>query len=111
MKHAQKAALIILSLCLVMVIAACSKKQEAASGIKLGATIPLTGDLAAWGTREKNGILLALDEVNAKRSPANRFHVIIEDTKSQPAGGFLAYAGQLCKFVYQFFYGRGDFGH
>lgn len=90
MKHAQKTALVILSLCLVIIAGACSKKQEATTGIKLGATIPLTGDLAAWGNREKNGILLALEEVNATRTPANRFNVIIEDTKSQPAGGVTA---------------------
>ncbi len=67
---------------------ACSRQnQTSKKGIGIGATVPLTGDLAAWGNREKNGILLAIDEVNAQRKPANKFKLHMEDTKSSPSVG------------------------
>lgn len=93
MKHnmLQKTVYVIIAASVVMLAGACSKKKEADSpGIKIGATIPLTGDLAAWGNREKNGVLLALEEINATRSSTNRIEVIIEDTKSQPTAGVSA---------------------
>lgn len=90
-KMIQRMLYVAIAVIVVVWIGGCSKKKESTTtGIKLGATIPLTGDLAAWGNREKNGILLAMDEVNANRSPADRFEVIVEDTKSQPAAGVTA---------------------
>lgn len=75
----------------ILLINACSRQENASlTGIKIGATVPLTGDLAAWGNRQKNGILLALEEVNAQRDAANQFHLSLEDTKSQPAAGVSA---------------------
>lgn len=86
----QKTLFVFIAAFLAMSMGACTKQETTPSGIKIGATIPLTGDLAAWGNREKNGILLALEEVNASRSSANRIEVIMEDTKSQPAAGVSA---------------------
>lgn len=80
-----------IAICMILLTSSCTQNQKTAQpGIKLGVTIPLTGDIAAWGNRAKNGILLATDETNAKRSPSNRFEVIIEDTKSQPQAGVVA---------------------
>lgn len=41
----------------------CSKQPDVA---KLGATFPLTGEVASYGQKAKNGIQLAVDEINQK---------------------------------------------
>lgn len=82
MKHAQKAALVILTLCLVIIAGACSKKQVATTGVKIGALLPLTGDNASYGVDCRKGMELALEEYNA----ANKQKAVIffEDTKADP---------------------------
>ncbi|RMD57361.1 MAG: hypothetical protein D6828_03820 [Nitrospirae bacterium] len=46
------------------------KKQEPET-IKIGAILPLTGDAAQYGEWAKNGISLAVDEINAKKNFQN----------------------------------------
>jgi len=73
---------------LVLFFVGCSRNEKLKpDGIKIGVALPLTGDLAAWANRAKNGILLATEEVNKSRNPKDQFKLIIEDTKSQPSGG------------------------
>ena len=50
--------------------------------IKIGAILPLTGDLSAIGEGERRGLLMAVDSVKA-RHPDHEFELIIEDFASE----------------------------
>lgn len=51
--------------------------------IKIGAALALTGDASAWGEAERNGINLALSEINKKGGiGGKKMEVVFEDTKS-----------------------------
>lgn len=47
----------------ILLFSSCSKQPDV---IKLGATFPLTGEVASYGVKAQRGIQLALDEQNAK---------------------------------------------
>lgn len=68
--------LIILSIVLVA-FNGCAKKD--ASVIKIGAILPLTGDLASYGQNSKNAIELAVLEIQEKSGPD--IEMIFEDDK------------------------------
>jgi branched-chain amino acid transport system substrate-binding protein len=78
----QSAFLFIVTICLMLVTGACTKKQETATEIKIGALLPLTGDNGSYGVDCRKGMELALEEYNA----ANKQKVVIffEDTKAEP---------------------------
>jgi ABC-type branched-subunit amino acid transport system substrate-binding protein len=70
-------------LLLTFIIPAC--KQEAKI-YRLGAVLPLTGSMEAYGRNVKNGLMLALDEINAaggiKRrgeTEGKKIDILIED--------------------------------
>lgn len=42
------------------------KTREEAKEIKIGAILPLTSDIAAYGENARNGILLAVEEINGR---------------------------------------------
>jgi len=51
--------------------------------IKIGAALALTGDASTWGEAEKNGINLAVNEINSNGGVnGKRIEVVFEDTKS-----------------------------
>jgi branched-chain amino acid transport system substrate-binding protein len=52
------------------------KKIETTSDIKLGATFPLTGEVASYGQKAKRGIEMAVEEINAKGGVLGRKVVI-----------------------------------
>lgn len=54
-------AILLISLSFVFIVG-CEKKEEGA--IKLGATFPLTGEVASYGQKAKRGIEMAVAEVN-----------------------------------------------
>ncbi|MDD5193240.1 MAG: penicillin-binding protein activator [Candidatus Nanoarchaeia archaeon] len=59
--------------------------------IKLGVTIPLTGDLANFGAGEKDAIEIAVDEINSNGGINGRkIELIIEDTKCDAKEGVSA---------------------
>jgi branched-chain amino acid transport system substrate-binding protein len=59
--------------------------------VKLGALIHLTGDLASQGTAFRQGIELAVSEINSNRLPTDRtLEVIFEDTALKPELAFKA---------------------
>jgi len=60
------------------------KQQEDKSQnvIKIGAVLPLTGDIASYGTDTKNGIDLAIDLVNSKQKKY-KFVVEYHDSKGE----------------------------
>jgi len=61
---------------------------EAKADIKIGAILPLTGDLASKGKMRETAISLAVDEVNEYFTQAGysyRLQLIVRDSKSDPA--------------------------
>ena len=51
----------------------------------IGANLELSGESAPWGQDSKNGIELALKEVNANPQQRIKLKVVFEDDKSEPA--------------------------
>jgi branched-chain amino acid transport system substrate-binding protein len=69
---------VVLAVCLGMFSSGCKEKKDT---IKIGAILPLTGNLSAIGTGEKKGIELAYDSIK-KQYPNKNIIVIYEDFKS-----------------------------
>lgn len=82
---------VLLSLLLVLfslAIFSCVKKPEQPKEIKIGAILPLTGDAASWGASAKEGIDLAVSEINAKGGAGGiKVAIVYEDTQAQPEKG------------------------
>ena len=72
-------------------------KKEAVSlvssePIKIGAVISLTGFAAPWGEYARNGINLAVKEINEKGGIDGRMvEVVVEDDQTDPKGSVAAY--------------------
>lgn len=65
------------------------KKSE--NTIKIGSTLPLTGNSAVWGVPTKEGIELAMHNYNAKGGyKGSKIEVVFEDTKADPKTGVSA---------------------
>ncbi len=58
--------------------------------IKIGAILPLTGPASSFGQYVKEGIDLALEEIN-KKPNSRRLQVIFEDSKGNPSDAISAY--------------------
>jgi branched-chain amino acid transport system substrate-binding protein len=65
-----------------------SRKPEG-KVIKIGAILPLTGPAASFGEYAKDGIDLAVEEIN--KSSNLKFAVVYEDSKGQPKEAIAAY--------------------
>ncbi|MBX3538952.1 MAG: ABC transporter substrate-binding protein [Chelatococcus sp.] len=63
---------------------------SAAEEIKIGTVLPMTGDAASYGTWMRNGMNIAVDQINAKWGPERKLTVIYEDSKSNPRDGVAA---------------------
>lgn len=67
----------------------CAKKEE--KEIRIGVTLPLTGDAAIWGQSQKDGYDLALSHINARGGINGKKIVLIyEDDKGLPKDGVAA---------------------
>jgi branched-chain amino acid transport system substrate-binding protein len=74
----------------LLLVNGCEKKEP--ETIKIGAILPLTGQLSEVGENAKNGILLALDEVNEKlKTEEKEFKIITEDSKTNPKDAVAAF--------------------
>ncbi len=72
---------LILSLCFILALGACKeekKKPQEKPVVKIGAILPLSGDLAVWGNSEKQGILLAQE--NLSKDLKNKYEIVFEDS-------------------------------
>jgi branched-chain amino acid transport system substrate-binding protein len=66
----------------------CSTALAAAKEARLGFALSMTGAAAAYGETQKNGALLAIDEINAQAAQDGiRIVPIFEDDASQPQQG------------------------
>ncbi len=75
---------LLLCLCAFLAFTACDNKKETASNIKptikIGAILPLSGDLAIWGNSEKQGLLLAKE--NLPPELKNQYELVFEDSSN-----------------------------
>ena len=68
-----------------------SEKMQKPEIIKIGAILPLTGNLAFIGKLNKNGMDLAVEDINSRGGMENKkIQVIYEDSKSSSAEGVSA---------------------
>lgn len=80
---------VVMAALMCLVLAGCGKSQgggkpaDAKGAVVIGAVLPLTGGIATYGQECKNGIELAVDEVNARGKVPMK--VIFEDNKSEPS--------------------------
>ena len=82
--------LIISVACLIFITTGCSKRES--EEIKIGATLPLSGDAAVWGNNTKEGIELALQELNNQGGVLGKnVRVVYEDTEALPEKGVSAF--------------------
>ena len=80
---------LILSLCMVLALTACGEKAETPKEnekpvIKIGAILPLTGNLGAIGEASKKAIMMALED-NLKESNRYNYEIVFEDNQMSPA--------------------------
>lgn len=90
----RKARIIIgIALCvsLVLGVSLVSCRTDGTEDIKIGVILPLTGSAAQWGGPARDGILLAVDDVNAKGGIKGRkLSLEIEDDRCDPTTGVSA---------------------
>lgn len=74
----------------LVLIGGCERKPAGSRDHTIGMLAPLTGNAARFGESQRNGVQLALDEVNAAEG-GPRFRLVIEDTKSEPSTALTAF--------------------
>ena len=65
--------------------------EDKSGEISIGVVLPLTGHQASTGQLMKQGLNLALDEINSSRLRHTKLKFIIEDNTSTPEGAVAAY--------------------
>ena len=79
----KKVTLTALALAAIFCVSGCSKKDS--DSIKIGGVFPLTGGVSVYGVECKNGIDLAIDEINAAGGVDGKQIVLIsEDDEGNP---------------------------
>src|SRR6185295_4248891 len=77
--------LCLLGIAAVLVMTSCSPKASEGTEIVVGVYGSLTGTDATFGTSSRNGVEMAMDEVNkAGGVLGKQIHVIVEDDQSKP---------------------------
>ena len=70
-------------LCAVLAIASCDREQSNKPVIKIGATLPLTGNLSYIGQGAKNTLSMVLDKWS-KLDTKYKYEIVFEDDALQP---------------------------
>ncbi|NQT94145.1 MAG: penicillin-binding protein activator [Lentisphaerae bacterium] len=84
--------LVVVAVALVAIFFVWNNGQQDPGVIRIGATLPLSGDAAVWGKNTQEGIDLAVEEINASGGVLGRKLVIVyEDTKALAKEGVTAY--------------------
>jgi branched-chain amino acid transport system substrate-binding protein len=90
MKKSILVAGMVLSLVVILLMTGCQKKDKGT--IKIGAILPLTGNLAQNGIAPQQGMLIAADEINnAGGINGKKIELIFEDSQGKPDLGLSAY--------------------
>lgn len=77
--------IVVVALAIGLIVTQTKKELEE---IKIGAILPLTGDAASWGAMGKEGIDLAIDDINHNGGiKSKKLRVIYEDTRAEPSQG------------------------
>ena len=78
--------IIIIGLVVSLGMLGCAKQEKEEEGvIKIGAILPLTGEAAKYGLNTKNGIEIALEEINRKGGiKGKKVSIIYEDSQADP---------------------------
>ena len=75
-----------------VVLLASTSASAAERTVKIGAALSMTGPAAAYGATQKNGFLLAIDEINASKFiPGVKLEGIVEDDGSVKEQGISVY--------------------
>lgn len=83
---------ILIVLVSLLFIFGCNSPKKEVDTIKIGAILPLTGDAALYGNNAKEGIDLALEQINSKGSVIGKtIQIIYEDSKAEPKTGVAAF--------------------
>ena len=59
--------------------------KDSAGEAVIGGMLELSGESAPWGQDSKNGMLLAMEELNAKPEQKIKLKAVFEDNKSEPS--------------------------
>ncbi len=78
--------------CIALLVSVGINTYAAPEPIVIGFITALTGGTSLWGNQERNGAVLAAEEINAKGGILGRpIKLIVYDHKGQPAEGVSAY--------------------
>lgn len=92
MKRFPKVQVILAIVLIAPIICPFGCKKEEPKEIKIGATLPLSGDAAVWGNNTREGIELAVEEINSAGGVlGKKIKVVYEDTQALPDKGVSAY--------------------
>lgn len=90
-KYSKRCVTNIFILCLLTIIIVLDCKINKDDVIKIGAVLPLTGDVAVWGNNTKEGIDLAVEIINKNGGlDGKMIKIIYEDSQALPAKGVTA---------------------
>lgn len=68
----------------------------AADAINIGATLPITGNLAAAGQQQQNALQMAQEEINAAGGIAGRpLNIVVEDAQASNSSAVTAFVGLM----------------
>ncbi len=68
----------------LMLITFAGCNNNTSTTIKIGASLPLTGDFASYGKRARNGIDLAVSEINISKKYTDKIEIVYQDNKGGP---------------------------
>jgi branched-chain amino acid transport system substrate-binding protein len=95
MKNVKKIVILILITIVIAGVTACQKTSMVSDtkkeNIMIGAILPLTGDMATYGQQERNGIEMAVEQVNQQVFGGKILAVTFEDSESDPKKAVAAY--------------------
>jgi branched-chain amino acid transport system substrate-binding protein len=88
--------IVVIAIIVIVLISVFSTKPSSPAGskepIKIGAVLSLTGDAAPWGESAKNGIDLAVKDINSKGGiDGRKVQVVIEDDHTDAKNAVSAY--------------------
>jgi branched-chain amino acid transport system substrate-binding protein len=81
---------VVIGFLLLFGITSCKKKEP--ETIKIGAILPLTGSAAEWGENQKEGMEIAIEEINESRGVnSKKLVLVVEDNKSESKSAINAF--------------------
>lgn len=82
---------IVIIIIITVLVVVFSEQEKEKETINIGVILPLTGKVAKWGQWAKNGIDLAVEEINSLRNYPYHLNVVYEDNLSTSKDGISAF--------------------